>query len=108
MKVPLRYPVNNFLCFFKNPRNRAFLLLVKSYEVCQRNTPDWYNHHVQLTDEQINTFRTLHFEKFGVEITKDEALSNGLRLVRLMEIILEHRAKKKTVTESEQFIENKN
>lgn len=51
---------------------------------------------MQLSDENIETFRGLHLKKFGVEITKAEAMEKGIRLVRLFEIILKHEAGKQT------------
>lgn len=48
---------------------------------------------MQLTDKHISEFQALHLQKFGVEITKAEALEKCIRLVRLMEIILIHKAK---------------
>ena len=40
-----------------------------------------------LTDEQVAQFQILYKERFGKEISKDDALNIGLKLVRLMELI---------------------
>lgn len=53
-----------------------------------------------LTDEHITEFRTLYRKNFGLEITKEEALEKGLRLVRLMEIITKHEARKRQATQA--------
>ena len=48
-----------------------------------------------LTDEHIAEFQMLYRKHFGEDISKDKALEKGLRLVRLMEIVLKHDAKKR-------------
>lgn len=40
-----------------------------------------------LTDEQITKFQTLYKNRFGKEISKEEALEKGVRLVRLIELV---------------------
>lgn len=50
---------------------------------------------MRLEDEHISEFQTLYRKHFGKDIGKDEALEKGLRLVRLMEIVLKHEAKKR-------------
>ena len=42
---------------------------------------------MQLTDEHIADFQLLYRKHFGKDITKDEALEKGLRLIRLVEIV---------------------
>ena len=49
---------------------------------------------MQLTDKHIIKFQILYLEKFGIEISKAEAVEKGVRLVRLMEIILKNKNKK--------------
>lgn len=50
---------------------------------------------MQLADEHIKEFQVLYKKHFGVEISTAEALTKGIRLIRLMEIVLKHEAKKK-------------
>ncbi len=59
-----------------------------------------------LSDENIAAFQTLYLKKFGVEITKAEAMEKGIRLVRLMEIVLKHRAKKSEAETMPESINN--
>lgn len=42
---------------------------------------------MQLTDEHIAEFQMLYRKHFGIDISKDEALEKGLRLIRLMELV---------------------
>ena len=42
---------------------------------------------MQLTDEHIAEFQMLYRKHFGKDISKDEALEKGLRLVRLIEVV---------------------
>lgn len=49
-----------------------------------------------LTDEQISEFQTLYRKNFGVEISRNEALEKGLRLIRLLEVVLKKNAKKRS------------
>lgn len=37
-----------------------------------------------LTDNDIKTFQTLYREQFGVEISKEQALEQGVKLLTLM------------------------
>lgn len=46
-----------------------------------------------LSDEHITTFQMLHQRHFGADISKADAMEKGIRLVRLMEIVLRHEAK---------------
>lgn len=50
---------------------------------------------MQLADEHIKEFQVLYKKHFGVEINTTEALTKGIRLIRLMEIVLKHEAKKR-------------
>jgi len=43
-----------------------------------------------LTDEHIADFQMLYKKHFGKDIGKDEALAKGIRLVRLMEVVLKN------------------
>lgn len=40
-----------------------------------------------LTDNDITTFQTLYREQFGVDISKEEALEQGLKLLTLMSAV---------------------
>ncbi len=40
-----------------------------------------------ITDEHIVEFQVLWRKHFGTEITKEQALEKGLRLIRLIEIV---------------------
>ena len=40
-----------------------------------------------LSDEQIKQFQALYKDAFGLEISKEEALSKGTKLVRLFELV---------------------
>lgn len=40
-----------------------------------------------LTDAQVEKYRALYRKRFGKEISKEEALEQGIKLVRLMELI---------------------
>ena len=42
---------------------------------------------MQLADEHIEEFQMLYRKHFGKDISKDEALERGLRLVRLLEVV---------------------
>lgn len=44
---------------------------------------------MQLTDEDIAEFQRLFKEHFGKEISKEEALDRGLRLIRYMKVVLQ-------------------
>jgi hypothetical protein len=47
-----------------------------------------------LTDEQIRKYQDIYKKRFGKEISKEEALEQGIKLVRLMEIIYKPITKK--------------
>ncbi len=42
---------------------------------------------MKLTDENILEFQMLYKKHFATEITKEQALEKGLRLIRLIEIV---------------------
>lgn len=42
---------------------------------------------MQLADEHIMEFQMLYRKHFGKDISKNEALGKGLRLVRLIEVV---------------------
>ncbi len=41
---------------------------------------------MQLSDEQVAKFQAIYKARFGKEISKQEAIEKGIKLVRLMEI----------------------
>lgn len=41
-----------------------------------------------LTDKEIAEYQRLFKAEFGIELTKDQALEKGLRLVRLLRVVL--------------------
>lgn len=41
---------------------------------------------MQLSDEQVAKFQAIYKARFGKEISKQEALEKGIKLVRLLEI----------------------
>jgi len=43
----------------------------------------------ELNEEQIKEFQRLYFEKFGEEISKEEAIKEGLSLIRLVAIVID-------------------
>lgn len=50
---------------------------------------------MQLTDEHIAEFQMLYKKHFGKEISKEVALDKGLRLIRLIKVVLEDDPKNK-------------
>ena len=48
-----------------------------------------------LTEEQVTKFQDIYRKRFGKEISRENALEKGIKLVRLMEIIY------KPITEKE-------
>ena len=40
-----------------------------------------------LSDEQIRKFQTLYRNRFGKEISRDEAYEKGVKLLRLVELV---------------------
>ena len=51
---------------------------------------------MQIADEHIKEFQVLYKKHYGVEISTAEALAKGIRLIRLIEIVLKFEAKQKT------------
>jgi aldehyde:ferredoxin oxidoreductase len=47
-----------------------------------------------LTDKEIATYQRLFKAEFGIELTKDQALEKGLRLVRLLRVVMKDDSKK--------------
>lgn len=41
-----------------------------------------------LTEKEITSFQALFKAEYGIELTKDQALEKGLRLVRLLRAVL--------------------
>jgi hypothetical protein len=48
---------------------------------------------MQISDEQLKTFQDLYKKNFGDEISKENALDQGNKVVRLVETVLEQIAK---------------
>lgn len=48
---------------------------------------------MHLSDEHITEFQVLYRKHFGTDISKADAMEKGIRLVRLMEIVLKQEAK---------------
>ena len=46
---------------------------------------------MQIKDEQIAKFQMLFKKHFGVNINKNDALARGIKIVRLVEIILKNK-----------------
>jgi len=42
---------------------------------------------MKLSDEQLSKFQDLYLQNFGVEISKDEALAQGIKLITLIQTI---------------------
>ena len=42
---------------------------------------------MQLTDQQIEEFRTLYFKRFNKEISREDAVEQAMKLLRLVMII---------------------
>lgn len=43
----------------------------------------------ELNEEQIKEFQKLYFERFGEEISREEAIEEGLSLIRLIAIVID-------------------
>lgn len=43
----------------------------------------------QLTEEQIREFQRIYFERFGEEISREDAIDEGLSLIRLIAVVLD-------------------
>jgi hypothetical protein len=48
-----------------------------------------------LTDAQVKGFQELYKKKFGVELTREQALDQGIRLVQLMRAVYKPMPKSK-------------
>ncbi len=46
-----------------------------------------------LSDEDVEKFRTIYKNRFGKEISREEACEKGVKLVRLMELIYQPMSK---------------
>ena len=44
---------------------------------------------IELSDEQINEYRRIYKKNFGEDVSKDEAINQGLRLVRLIALVID-------------------
>ena len=42
---------------------------------------------MKLSDEQIAKFQALYQERFGMEISKEDAYTQGIKLLRLMSLV---------------------
>lgn len=49
---------------------------------------------MRLSDEHVTAFQALYKRHFGRDISKEQAREKGIRLLRLMETVLKHEAKK--------------
>ena len=61
---------------------------------------------MQLSDEHIAEFQMLYRKNFGIDISKEDALDKGLRLIRLIEIVLKHDAEKRAAQSPQPAIIN--
>ena len=50
--------------------------------------PQQEAHGASLTDKEITEYQRLFKAEFGIDLTKDQALEKGLRLVRLLRVVL--------------------
>jgi hypothetical protein len=48
---------------------------------------------MQISDEQLKTFQDLYKKNFGDEISKENALDQGNKVIRLVETVLKQIAK---------------
>jgi hypothetical protein len=48
---------------------------------------------MKISEEQVSKFQLVYEKHFGENISKEEALTKGIRIVRLVEIILKEKAK---------------
>ena len=55
---------------------------------------------MNLTDDNLLEFQMLYKKHFGTEITKEQALDKGLRLMRLIEVV------SRAVADEQKDIEN--
>jgi hypothetical protein len=62
---------------------------------------------MRLTDEQLSDFKKLYKERFGTELTDEEANEKGLKAVRLMELIykpMTHKEYERVTERQEQLL----
>lgn len=50
---------------------------------------------MRLSDEDIAEFQRLYKERYGIDISKEDAREQGMRLVQLTKMVCEHIARKK-------------
>lgn len=43
-----------------------------------------------LTEEQVSKYQELYKKRYGIEIGRDEALEEGAKLVRVMQLVYRH------------------
>ncbi len=41
-----------------------------------------------LTDEQLKKFQSIWMDRFGKELSRDQALEYGLKLIRLFQVVI--------------------
>ncbi len=46
---------------------------------------------IELNDKQIEEFRDIYKETFNEDISKDEAIKQGLSLIRLIALVIDNR-----------------
>ena len=51
-----------------------------------------------LNEDQIKKFQQIYKEKFGKQISKEEALNQGVKLITLMEILIDSQMKNQSKT----------
>lgn len=61
---------------------------------------------MNLSDEQIREFQEIYKEHFGTEISKEDAYENGIKLLRLVELIYGPADKIKRTETSEHYTKN--
>ena len=54
-----------------------------------------------LTEDQIKEFQQIYKNQFNKEISKEEALRQGTKLITLMKILVDHQIKNQCKTSSE-------
>jgi len=63
---------------------------------------------MKLTDKQIAEFIAIYKNKFGIELTKSEALEKGISLLNLIKAILLENKRKKDVPKNKNNKTTKN
>jgi isopropylmalate/homocitrate/citramalate synthase len=56
-----------------------------------------------LSDEQIQKFQTIHKEKLGIELTREEAYESFAKLIRLLELVYKPMTKAEFLEIYEEF-----